>query len=84
MSVTTLLGVCAGTLTTLSFVPQALKSWRRRSVADLSLTMLLAFTAGVVCWIVYGVMLNAWPIIIANVVTLVLALALIAMKAAFR
>ncbi len=44
---TTLLGLCAGTLTTLSFVPQVVKCWRRRSAGDLSATMLLTFTGGV-------------------------------------
>jgi MtN3 and saliva related transmembrane protein len=80
----TLLGLCAGTLTTVSFVPQVVKSWRRRSAADLSLAMLLAFTGGVVCWIGYGIATDAWPIIAANAVTLLLALALIAMKIVFR
>ena len=65
----------------MSFVPQVVKSWRRRSAADLSLTMLLAFTGGVLCWIAYGIATDARPIIVANAMTLVLALALIAMKA---
>lgn len=83
MTATTAIGLCAGTLTTLSFVPQVARCWRRRSVADLSLTMLLAFTTGVALWDVYGVMMNAWPIIATNTVTLILALALVAMKIRF-
>jgi MtN3 and saliva related transmembrane protein len=74
------IGLVAGTLTTLSFVPQVLRSWRRRSVADLSTTMLLSFAAGVALWIAYGVMTEATPVIISNGVTFVLALALIFMK----
>lgn len=80
----TLIGLIAGTLTTLSFVPQVIKSWRRKSVADLSMTMLLTFTAGVGAWEVYGLMVRAEPIILANGVTLILALALVCMKIAFR
>jgi MtN3 and saliva related transmembrane protein len=78
------IGAVAGTLTTLSFVPQVVKSWRRRSVGDLSATMLLVFTSGIVLWIVYGVAIGDWPLIGANVVTLGLALALVAMKLKFR
>jgi MtN3 and saliva related transmembrane protein len=77
------LGLVAGTLTTLSFVPQVLKSWRRRSVADLSSTMLVAFTTGVALWLIYGVLTGDLPVVIANVVTLILAGALVVMKFRF-
>jgi MtN3 and saliva related transmembrane protein len=77
------IGLCAGTLTTLSFVPQVMRCWSRRSVADLSMVMLLAFTVGVGLWDVYGLMLRAWPIVATNTVTLVLALALLGMKVRF-
>jgi MtN3 and saliva related transmembrane protein len=77
---TFILGLAAGTLTTLSFVPQVIKSWRRRSVNDLSSTMLIAFTTGVSLWLVYGLLKRDTPVIIANVVTLVLAGALVGMK----
>ena len=79
-----LIGLVAGTLTTLSFVPQVAKAWRRRSVNDLSLTMLLMFGTGVALWLIYGFLNEAVPIIAANAVTLVLAMALIAMKLRFR
>ena len=81
---TTLLGLCAGTLTTLSFVPQVVKCWRRRSADDLSAAMLLAFTAGVMLWTLYGIMMGSWPIVAANGTTLVLAFTLIAMKVFFH
>lgn len=77
-------GLMAGTLTTLSFVPQVVKAWRRRSVNDLSLTMLLMFATGVALWLVYGFLNAAMPIILANGVTLVMAAALIGMKVRFR
>ena len=65
-------------------VPQVAKAWRRRSVNDLSLVMLLMFATGVALWLVYGFLNNAMPIIVANGVTLVLALWLIGMKMRFR
>ena len=81
---TTLLGLCAGTLTTLSFVPQVVKCWQRRSADDLSAVMLLTFTGGVTLWTIYGIMTGSWPIVAANGTTLVLAFTLIGMKIAFR
>lgn len=81
---TAFVGLIAGTLTTLSFVPQVVRSWRRRSVHDLSTTMLLAFSVGVGLWIVYGVRMHAFPIIVANTVTIALALTLLVMKWLFR
>lgn len=67
------IGLAAGALTTLSFLPQALKVWRTRSTRDLSLGMYMAFTAGVALWLAYGILLHAWPIILANAITLALA-----------
>jgi MtN3 and saliva related transmembrane protein len=78
-----IIGLLAGTLTTLSFVPQVIKAWRTRSLTDFSLPMLLTFTSGVSLWVVYGVMIGGVPVIVANVVTLALALALLAMKLRF-
>jgi MtN3 and saliva related transmembrane protein len=82
MSATALnvLGFLAGVLTTAAFVPQALKIWRTRSARDVSLGMYAVFTAGVVLWLVYGIALGSVPIIVANVFTLVLALAVLLMK----
>lgn len=74
------LGTVAGLCTTIAFLPQVLKVWRSRSARDISLAMYAVFTFGVGCWLVYGWMLMIWPIIIANIVTLVLVAAVIAMK----
>ncbi len=68
-----LLGTLAATLTTLSFLPQALHTLRTRDVSGISLAMYSAFTLGVALWLAYGVMLGEWPIIIANAFTLALA-----------
>ncbi len=79
-----ILGFIAGTLTTLSFVPQVHKAWRTRRCEDLSYGMLLTFGLGVVSWLVYGLLLRAAPIIVANAVTLTLIVVLLIMKSRYR
>jgi MtN3 and saliva related transmembrane protein len=79
-----LLGFVAGTLTTLSFLPQVHKAWTTRRCNDLSLGMLLAFGTGVLLWLIYGLWLRAAPVIVANAITLALILVLIVLKARFR
>lgn len=76
------LGYVAATLTTLSFVPQAVLTLRTRDVSGISAAMYGAFTLGVALWLVYGWQLGQWPIIVANAVTLVLALAILVTKLA--
>jgi len=78
------LGFVAGTVTTLSFLPQVHKAWRTKRCDDLSLTMLLALALGVSLWLVYGLALRAAPIIATNAVTLALVLILISFKARYR
>ena len=74
------IGGVAATLTTLSFVPQAWLTLRSRDVSGISLGMYSTFTVGVALWLVYGVMLQAWPVIIANTLTLMLATSILGMK----
>jgi len=83
MHLTSLLGFIAGTLTTISFVPQVVHAWRSKRCDDLSWGMLLTFSAGVVLWLVYGFRLWAMPIILANAVTLALLLTIMALKARY-
>ncbi|RQO81161.1 SemiSWEET transporter [Acidovorax sp. FJL06] len=75
-----LIGYLAAALTTCSFVPQALQTFRTRDVSGISLGMYSVFTAGVALWLVYGLALAAWPIVVANAITLALAGAILAMK----
>ena len=84
MDLATVLGTVAGVLTTAAFVPQVVKTWRTRSARDISGVMFAAFSIGVALWIVYGVLVRAAPVVVANGVTLVLALAILGMKARFR
>ena len=75
-----IVGTVAACLTTVSFVPQAWLSFKTRDVSGVSLGMYSVFTVGVAMWLVYGLLLTAWPIVIANTITLGLALALLGMK----
>jgi MtN3 and saliva related transmembrane protein len=78
-----LVGMAAGTLSTVAFVPQVWRVWKTRSARDLSLSMYLIFTAGVALWFVYGLLLGAMPIILCNGLTLLLAGTVLAMKLKF-
>jgi MtN3 and saliva related transmembrane protein len=77
---TELIGYLAASLTTASFVPQAWKTFQSKDVSGISLGMYSLFTAGIALWLVYGLLLGAWPIVMANSVTLVLASAILWMK----
>ena len=79
-----LIGFIAATLTTASFLPQAIHTFQTKDVRGVSLGMYSAFTLGVALWLVYGVLLHAWPIVIANGITLVLAASILAMKLRYR
>lgn len=81
---TDLIGYAAAALTTLSFLPQALHTFRTRDVRGISLGMYAMFATGVALWLAYGILLGAWPIIAANAVTLALALIILAMKLRYR
>jgi MtN3 and saliva related transmembrane protein len=74
------LGFAAAMLTTASFLPQAWKTFTTRDVSGISLAMYSAFTLGIVLWLVYGIRIGAWPLIVANAITLMLAGAVLVMK----
>jgi MtN3 and saliva related transmembrane protein len=80
MSVPEFVGYAAAFLTTCSFVPQAWLTFRSRDVSGISLGMYGVFTLGVALWLLYGLMLAAWPIVIANAITLALAGGILLMK----
>ena len=75
-----ILGIMAGTLTTISFIPQVIKIYRMKDARDLSMATFCVFSCGVFLWLVYGIVTGEWPIILANGITLVLILMIIAMK----
>lgn len=84
MPLSEIIGYVAAVLTTAAFVPQAWHTFQTRDVRGISLGMYSAFTAGVTCWLVYGLLLGAWPIVIANCITLALAAAILVMKLRYR
>lgn len=84
MDATVLIGYLAGTLTTVSFLPQVIRSYKTRSTHDISFKMLLLFGAGMLLWTIYGFLVNSLPIIAANVITFALVVVLMAMKVKYN
>lgn len=80
MTLTTCIGLMAAVCTTLAFVPQVLKSWRTRDLSGISLPMYTIFTVGVLLWLVYGILIQDWPVIVANAITALLASAVLLLK----
>jgi MtN3 and saliva related transmembrane protein len=74
------IGYVAAALTTLSFAPQAWLVFRTRDVSGVSLGMYAAMVSGVALWLVYGVLIRSWPLVVANLVTLSLSGAILLMK----
>jgi MtN3 and saliva related transmembrane protein len=75
------LGLIAGALTTLSFLPQVVRTLRTRSASDLSWPWLVAFSAGTVGWLIYGVWSGSPPVTAANAITFALVGMLVGLKA---
>lgn len=75
-----IIGYCAAFLTTIAFLPQAIHSWRTRNLSGVSLGMYSLFTVGVGLWLIYGLIIEKWPLIVANALTLALALSILLLK----
>jgi MtN3 and saliva related transmembrane protein len=75
-----LIGICAGICTTVSFIPQILQIWRTRSASSISFPMYIIFSIGVSLWIIYGTLMHATAVVLANSVTLVLSISILVMK----
>jgi MtN3 and saliva related transmembrane protein len=84
MTLTDFIGTLAAVLTTGSFLPQAWHTFKTKDVSGISLGMYSVFTTGVAGWLVYGLLLQAWPVVIANLVTLTLASTILVMKLRYR
>jgi len=78
-----LLGYAAAALTSIAFIPQAWLTWKTRSARGVSLGMYTIFIAGVAGWLVYGLLIGSWPVVVANAVTLALACFIFGMKLRF-
>lgn len=79
-----IIGLIAAILTTSAFVPQVIKTWKTKDVEGLSLTMYSVFFVGIVLWLVYGILIESLSVILANVITAILALILVYFKIRFK
>jgi MtN3 and saliva related transmembrane protein len=80
MSYADVIGSLAAVLTSVAFLPQVIRVWRTRSARDISLGMYAAFVTGVACWVAYGLLIRAWPVVAANLVTFLLACGVLLLK----
>ncbi|MBP2831408.1 SemiSWEET family sugar transporter [Aquimarina sp. U1-2] len=81
---TEILGLVAATLTTTAFLPQVFKTWKTKSADSLSLSMLLIFVSGVLCWLIYGFLIDSLPIILANFITAISGFLLLYFKYRYK
>ncbi|WP_319945916.1 SemiSWEET transporter [Sapientia aquatica] len=77
-------GYLAAFLTTIAFVPQAWMTWKNKHARGVSLGMYIIFTVGIALWLAYGILIQVWPMIIANTITLLLASFILVMKIIYK
>ncbi len=77
------LGLVAGTLTTIAFVPQLIKVWNSKSAKDISYIMFILIILGIVLWAIYGWGIHSFPVILFNIITFILGLAILILKFIF-
>ncbi|HEU5352093.1 MAG TPA: SemiSWEET transporter [Terracidiphilus sp.] len=73
-------GTLAACCTTISFLPQLIHVWRRKSARDISLAMFLLFVFGTACWLAYGLGIGSVQVATANAITLALSLSILVLK----
>lgn len=81
---TLVIGIIAGTLCTISFLPQVIRIAQTKHTKDLSLVTFSLFSLGVFLWLIYGILINELPVILANAATLSLALIIVGMKLKYK
>jgi len=79
-----IVGLAAGVLTTIAYLPQVHKTWKTKSVKELSLSMYLVMFTGVSLWLTYGILIESISIILANTVTIMLTLIIIFFKLKYK
>ncbi len=79
-----IIGLLAGACTTIAFVPQVIKTYKSKSAKDLSLGMFLTFWVGIILWLIYGFVVEDLPIVVANLLTLILASVILVLKVKYR
>ena len=83
ITLTDTIGFISATFTTVAFIPQVVRVWKTKSARDVSLGMYALFNTGVALWLWYGLLIDSWPVIAANSITLLLAGAVMVMKLNF-
>ncbi len=78
-----MIGLAGAFLSSITFIPQVYKVWKTKSVGDLSLMMMLIVSSSTIIWLVYGIALLLWPVILANGIIFCLSLLLIYFKFAY-
>jgi MtN3 and saliva related transmembrane protein len=78
------IGYVGSLLTSITFIPQVYKSWKSKSVGDLSIAMIVIVISSTIVWLIYGYLISSGPVLVANVVVLVLTLVLLYFKTAFK
>ena len=78
------IGFLAGILTTIAFIPQVIKVWKTKSTKDISLIMFIVLCTGIFLWLVYGILISSLPVILANIVTFILALIILIFKIKYK
>ena len=84
MDMIQILGLVAGTCTSLAAVPQLVKAWKTKEVKDISLKMFLLYVVGIGLWLVYGILRNDSPIIITNSLSLTFNVAMLVLKLKYK
>ena len=79
-----ILGYAAGAITSLTFLPQVIKTWKEKSAKDISLLMFVIAAVNEVMWIAYGALLNNWVIILTNAIVLAMSLTMIYLKFRYK
>lgn len=80
----TLIGMLAAAATTVAFLPQVIRSWRTKKTEDISLLMYLTMVTGGGLWLLYGLLINDMPLIVANIITLSLTISTLFLKLKYK
>lgn len=84
MTIVEIIGYFAAFFTTVSFIPQVVKVIKDKQTRNISLQMYLIFTLGILCWLIYGILLFSLPIIFANSFTLIFAIIILSYKLKYK
>jgi len=84
MDYATIIGLIAGTLTSISFLPQVFKIIKTKHTKDISLGMFVMLGTGIFLWLVYGILISSLPVILANIISFILALTIVIFKLKYK